>query len=127
MEQILSITESQDTGYNGYEIKTNEQVIKLQISNGQSCCESYGHFMSEDDLDEFIGADLISVSIVDDALEKVKLEHADELEVYDGGVMFVNLETSKGLLQFVAYNAHNGYYGHEAKVVSRQVTKEACL
>ena len=28
--------------------------------------------------------------------------------------MFVNINTSNGLLQFAAYNNHNGYYGHNA-------------
>lgn len=33
--------------------------------------------------------------------------------------MFINVETTKGLLQFVAYNEHNGYYVHEVKLVSK--------
>jgi hypothetical protein len=36
-----------------------------------------------------------------------------------GSAMFINVETTKGLLQFVAYNEHNGYYGHEVKLVSK--------
>ena len=52
----------------------------------------------------------------------------EELEYLDsGGAMFVNLETSEGLLQFVAYNAHNGYYGHEAVLVSKQLNHEERL
>ncbi|MEL3959481.1 hypothetical protein NST17_20225 [Caldifermentibacillus hisashii] len=35
--------------------------------------------------------------------------------------MFVDIITSNGTLQFVAYNEHNGYYGHEAKVISTQI------
>ncbi len=38
--------------------------------------------------------------------------------------MFVNLETNKGTLQFVAYNEHNGHYGHEAKVTCKQLACE---
>lgn len=30
-------------------------------------------------------------------------------------------------MQFVAYNAHNGYYGHQARVVSKQLKHEVCL
>lgn len=36
-----------------------------------------------------------------------------------GSAMFINVETTNGLLQFVAYNEHNGYYGHEVKLVSK--------
>lgn len=36
-----------------------------------------------------------------------------------GSAMFINVETTKGLLQFVAYNEHNGYYEHEVKLVSK--------
>jgi hypothetical protein len=39
----------------------------------------------------------------------------------------VNIDTDRGQLQFVAYNEHNGYYGHNAVVVSKQLTHEECL
>ena len=41
--------------------------------------------------------------------------------------MFVNVETDKGLLQFVAYNEHNGYYGHEACVISKHLNESEYL
>ncbi len=41
--------------------------------------------------------------------------------------MFVNLETNVGLLQFVAYNSHNGYYGHDAVLVSKQLNLTEAL
>jgi tRNA(Ile2) C34 agmatinyltransferase TiaS len=46
---------------------------------------------------------------------------------FEGGVMFVNIETNEGTLQFVAYNEHNGYYGHIAKVQSMQLSHEVVL
>lgn len=111
--------------YDGYEIVTNEQIIQIGISSGQSCCESFGCIITNDDITEFIGAKLKGVSITDTALNNKKIE---ELEYLDsGGAMFVNLETSKGLLQFVAYNAHNGYYGHEAVLISKQLNHEESL
>lgn len=33
--------------------------------------------------------------------------------------MFINVETTRGLLQFAAYNEHNGYYGHDVLLVSK--------
>ena len=102
-----------------------QETIQIGISNGQSCCESFGCIITNDETKEFIGAELKSLAIVDTALNNKKIE---ELEYLDsGGAMFVNLETSEGLLQFVAYNAHNGYYGHEAVLVSKQLNHEKSL
>jgi hypothetical protein len=80
--------------------------------------------MSEDDFSEFIGANIIDLAITDTCLNTKKLE---EEELYEPDLMFVNLNTDKGLLQFVAYNSHNGYYGHSAVVVSEQLFHEEVL
>ena len=101
------------SGYDGYAIDTNNQTIYLLIENGQSCCEDWGYLMSHDNFDEFIGAQLLGLREVS----------ASEINgVPDGAyTVFVNVETNKGTLQFVAYNDHNGYYGHEVRVVSEQL------
>jgi len=131
MEKILRIEETNFktkendwNSYEGYQIITDKQTIKLGISDGQSCCERSGYFMSEDDFSEFIGANLIDLAITDTCLNTKKLE---EEELYEPDLMFVNLNTDKGLLQFVAYNSHNGYYGHSAVVVSEQLNHEEVL
>jgi hypothetical protein len=129
MEKILRIEESNfktneksERAYDGYQIITNLQTIQIGISDVQSCCESFGCIITNDDTSEFIGAELLGVSVTDNTLNNKKIE---ELEYLDsGGAMFVNLETNKGLLQFVAYNAHNGYYGHEAVLISKQLNHE---
>lgn len=118
METILKIEETSFDGKDGFIITTDEQSIKLGIDNGQSCCENWGYFMSEDDTSDFIGSKLIDIKITDELLKPN--DNFDVNDIYEGGVMFVNLETDKGLLQFVAYNEHNGYYGHEACVISKQ-------
>ena len=65
MEKILEIKEvriGNEGGYDGYEgylIITDEQEIELTISAGQCCCERSGYFMSEDNIQEYIGAELI--------------------------------------------------------------------
>jgi hypothetical protein len=130
VEKILKIEEKTFEGsrryYDGFFIITDKQTIKIGISNMQDCCENWGYFMTTDELGEFIGADLLSVDIVDKCLNKKKLE--DRCGLKEGEeVMFVNFETSEGTLQFTAYNEHNGYYGHEAVIVSNQLTKEECL
>lgn len=132
MEKILRIeqknfkTKERDWGgYDGYEIVTNEQTIQIGISDGQSCCESFGCITTNDDTTEFLGAKLNGISITDKVLNNKKIEEIEYLD--EGGAMFVNLETNKGLLQFVAYNSHNGYYGHEAVLVSKQLNKTESL
>lgn len=54
MEKILRIEEISQDYTDGYAIITNKQTIKLLISNSQSCCEEWGYFMSDDDLEYFI-------------------------------------------------------------------------
>lgn len=118
-ETILKIEEIEFKGKSGFAITTNEQSIKLGIDNDQCCCEQWGYFMSQEDTSDFIGAKLTGLKITDTLLKQNT--EFDVNNIYEGGVMFVNVETSKGLLQFVAYNEHNGYYGHEACVISKQL------
>jgi hypothetical protein len=123
METILAINEIHDTGF---DIVTDKQTIQCRIDNGQSCCENWGYFMTNDDVNEFIGAKLLDVAIVDKLLNEKKLDMLCEADV-EGGVMFVNFVTSQGVLQFTAYNSHNGYYGHEASVKSIQLNHNEVL
>ena len=121
-EPIGTIQSIVDTD-EGYIIKTSGDEVRLYMNMDQHCCESPGYFMSEDDLDQFIGTTLIRVEVTDEALNTVKVPY-----FYDGGVMFVNIHTDKGLLQFVAYNEHDGYYSHFAKVtVGETVIEENYL
>jgi hypothetical protein len=114
--------------YGGYEIATSQQTIGLLIDEDQQCCENSGYFMSHEDLSEFVGAELVGVTLTDDALDEVEVwQHVGNEEYFEGGLMFVDLKTSRGVLQFVAYNAHNGYYGHTARVSCRQLEHEERL
>ena len=144
MEKILNIKEC--FGFNGVEdwckqdgfkITTTEQEIYLVIDNMQCCCENFGYFMSEDNIDRFIGSNLLDIKITDImnksiTTEKLNRKYLDfddngNIEIYDGGIMFVDIITSNGVLQFVAYNEHNGYYGHDAWVISKQLKHNECL
>ncbi len=138
MEKILEIkhidnvkhTEiGQDYGsFDGYKITTDKQNIFIVISNGQCCCEDWGYLSSEDDFEDFIGADLLDIKSVDKDLLVESLKDTEELEyIGDGDAVFINIETSKGALQFVLYNSHNGYYGHTYKIISKQYNDEGCL
>lgn len=127
MEKILEINEVEDVkvdgeygSYDGYEVVTDKQKIRLLIDNGQNCCEDWGYFISEDDLEDFIDSNLLEIKLTDTALNTEKYKESIGYGLDDGDVMFVDLVTDNGSLQFAAYNVHNGYYGHEALVVSEQ-------
>lgn len=116
--------------FDGYLVITDKQTIKLGISNSQSCCETWGYFMSNDDLKEFEGAELKEVTLTDTALNTELLKKNDidlESEWSRPDLMFVNFATDKGVLQFVAYNKHNGYYGHDAVIISEQLKHKISL
>jgi hypothetical protein len=101
------------SGYDGFVVTLEDDTqIKMGISNGQNCCEQWGYLISEDDLSEFVGAEYFSVEAVGEALEHVAVKGG-----YEGGIMFININTSAGVLQFVAYNDHNGYYSHQAVLI----------
>jgi len=134
VEKIIEINDFEEKeGHGsvaGFEVVTNKQSIKLFIDNNSQCCERWGHFRCNDNPREFIGAKLRGVSLTDTALNEAQMKANDPNPFdkwFEGGVMFVNLETNKGTLQFVAYNDHNGYYGHEAKVQCTQLTHRECL
>jgi hypothetical protein len=108
--------------FDGYEVVTTEQTIRLLIDNSQSCCETWGYFWCNDNPQEFVGAEVRGVSVTDTALNTKKLDEKDCNDRDEGGIMFVNIDTDRGVLQFVAYNSHNGYYGHVACVECKQLT-----
>ena len=109
MEKILKI----EAG--SFEIKNCWQEF-----DGYQSCEEFGYIITNDEIKDFIGAELLGISITDKALNNKRIKELEDL--YEGGAMFVNLEANKGLLQFVAYNSHNGYYGHDAVLVSKQMS-----
>lgn len=125
MQKIKAIEEASfsrknSNGYNeeydGYVITLADgNQVKMGISNGSQCCENWGYLTSEDNLSEFVGAKLKSVTVVDE-----KLESTDAPDIYEGGLMFINIDTTIGLLQFVAYNEHNGYYSHDAVLIENE-------
>lgn len=107
-----------NSGYDGFVVTLEDDTqVRMGISNGQNCCERWGYMISEDSLSQFIGAEYHGVEVVNEKLETVKLDG-----IYSGSCMFVNIKTSEGVLQFVAYNEHNGYYGHQAVVVENGTT-----
>ena len=118
MEKIISICEHTQDGNDGFLVETNNRKIFVGISNGQSCCEMWGYFHTLDNLQEFDGATLTDINIVDTALNVKKLDEQIGYGLNEGACLFVNFETDKGTFQLTAYNEHNGYYGHQAVITS---------
>lgn len=102
------------TTMDGYRVRTTMHEFLVLIDNQQSCCESWGHVHSADDLQDYIGAKLTEVRLTDTALNSTILERTgcDEYGFDSGGIQFVDFVTSRGKLQLAVYNSHNGYYGH---------------
>lgn len=96
--------------YDGYRLKTDKHEFNILIDNGQSCCENWGYFSSEDDFESFIGKELLEVKVTDTALNQKK---AEETYVDEDQIQFIDFKFTDGsVLQFAVYNEHNGYYGH---------------
>jgi len=106
--------------YDGYKVKTEKDVYLVLISNGQSCCEEWGYFDTNDDSDSFIGAGLKDIELVDMALNIEKYNEKIQYGLDDGGICFVNFITDKGVFQLAVYNAHNGYYGHSILIAKNE-------
>ncbi len=131
-EIIISIESfDDDKGYEGFYVYTNKQKIEILIDNTQDCCEIFGHISSDEDFEHFKGAELLDICIVNDRLESTDLKGRSlDDYVWDSEecrVLFVNLITGLGILQFTLYNIHNGFYGHTVKVISDKLNKDGVL
>lgn len=98
----------------GFSIETTKHIFVVLIDDQSSCCESWGHIHSADDINEFVGAKLSKVRLTDKALNSIIVERHGHAEYgFDGGgIQFVDFLTDRGKLQLAVYNSHNGYYGH---------------
>ena len=129
-ESILTIKEFINKKYDthtldGFEIITDKQTIMLGIDNYQDCCESWGYFLSEDNINDFINSNLINIKITDKQLKII--DDFDSTKSYEGDCIFIDIITNKGTLQFVAYNEHDGYYGHSVIIKSNQCNENITI
>lgn len=105
--------------YDGYAVETDEQTIYVLIDNYQSCCETFGYLASDDDISTFVGAELRGIAVVDQGLNTHMIAAGEGLD--EGGIVFVNFTTDRGVFQIACYNGHNGYYGHEVHILAKQL------
>lgn len=116
----------------GYCIETDRRNIYFGINNCQQCCEYWGYLTSEDDLSRFEGAVLFEISSSNTAMKTVEMKLKDD-NITSSDLVFINVLTNKGVLQFTAYNEHNGYYGHDVVCFSvdkqgkREVIVDECI
>jgi hypothetical protein len=84
---------------------TFEDGSKLKLfDDGQTCCE-HRYMTSDDDLQSFVGSELVSAEIRD-----APAPPPDECgECHE--VEFLVVSTSKGRFTVETHNEHNGYYG----------------
>lgn len=100
----------------------NGKEVKFGIDNNQRCCERWGYLHSVDDTSAFIGAEYQGIIEKDTWPESLPEEH-----MYDGGFQAIDVLTSAGVMQFVVYNDHNGYYSHATILVDGDAIKDSCL
>lgn len=93
----------------------------------------------EDNFNKYKGATLLDLKITDTQLKSFNQEELtgdfnnkdfDEdgkIRLYEGEAIFVDIITNVGVLQFCAYNEHNGYYGHSVVIESKTLTYKTCL
>jgi hypothetical protein len=118
-----TFSQSDWEAYDGYVIECENDIVKIGIDNNQSCCENWGYMSSNDeDLDYYVGADLLSVRVVDENLLKTKILEEGDIFSEGGGIMFVDVDTTRGVFQIAMYNDHDGYYGHDAVVITKEST-----
>lgn len=96
------------TQYVGALIATNKRYIYFAIDNEKGCCEYFG----------FLGWDAEDANdLIGDSLRHLKFSYKEELDNHDDfkQTWFIDIQCSGLSLTLTAYNAHNGYYGHEVK------------
>lgn len=128
-EKILKIEEINGS-IGGFKITTTEQEIDIVIDNTSQCCEHFGYIASEDDISEYIGSELIGISVVEyneSSGYHKKLIGYEDYGVDEGNAYFVDLKTNKGTLVFSVYNSHNGYYGHSVEIKSNKFNIEGYI
>lgn len=102
----------------GYKIETEKHIFHVLIENGQQCCEDWGYITSDDDLEYYIGSELLEVDTIDTELNQKIIteieEDFDDISMND--IEFVDFRTSIGVFQLAVYNLHNGFYGHQIMI-----------
>jgi len=117
INEIDNVEVESGDGMEGYQVTTNQHVYQVLISNYRACCENFGYIASEDDLSVYLGAVLLDVKLTDTARSTTMLNSEELGDLDEVRIQFVDFVTDKGVFQLAVYNGHNGYYGHDVKVI----------
>lgn len=116
-DEIVKIEKVDNDELLGYLITLSNGFISLMIDNESNCCESWGAMMTNDNLEDFIGASFLELT------ETTSDDISPPDEFTEKHTVFVDIKTSRGTLQFTAYNQHNGYYGHNVEIIVSKADK----
>ena len=114
------------SGYDGVIITFDDNTqLKFGINDSQDCCEQWGYLHSVDEVEEFIGAEYLGYEERNTWPEQVKESECDMGG--GGGFQAIDVKTSNGVMQFVVYNSHNGYYSHSTILIVGDTVKQERL
>jgi len=103
-------------------IRTEKYTYTSELENEQLGCEVFGGcVLCDGKLSDYVGATLGRIYVTPHCLDP-ELPERIRKQSYEGcdgpifslyGMLFISFETSKGTLQFVVHNFHNGSHPHE--------------
>ena len=82
--EVFSNTTQLIETFDGFSIITNRQEIILAISNKQQCCEDAGYFMTNDNVEDFLNSELLSIDFVDGELKTHTMKTTETITYQDG-------------------------------------------
>ena len=126
VETIVEIRSS-TSGVAGYEVVTTKQIISLSIRSTELTGDNYGCFFCNTCALDFVGSSVRGVWVVDELVDDEAIACHGFVLFDQAKAMVVNIETSFGTLQFVAYNCGDGSGKQQAKVQSAFMTHSQIL
>lgn len=125
-ETIVEIRSS-TSGVAGYEVVTTKQIISLSIRSTGLTGDNCGCFFCNTCALDFVGSSVRGVWVVDELVDDEAIACHGFVLFDQAKAMVVNIETSFGTLQFVAYNSGDGSGKQQAKVQSALMTHSQIL
>ena len=112
---IVKIPLQIDNTFNGFNILTNKQLIKILIDDYNLLYEKSGILMfKSENIQNLIGLTILSISYGTEIDER--LVPMPDISLNTHPHIIINIETDKGLIQIVIYNKHDGSCPHHAYI-----------
>ena len=121
IEEVYGITPYKSSKkFDGFKIETEDEELYFVIERCQNCCECWGYLSTPENLENYIGAEYLGY---EEKVCKLLVEQVKEDCVVEDEMQFLNVNTSKGVIDFAVYNSHNGYYSHT--VILKLINKKS--